>query len=893
MTRAARAVGVATAALLVLGGVAAGQAVAAAPGGNAGGSASGGNAGGNAGGIGGGNGAADLQTPSGAVSTTINQPADAPDGTGADLCQNGNPEVNCNQYYDKRFVWLTGLPSQAGLSDGTYFFTVVVPGGQGNNNDANPNDGTDKNLSDTVLAPRAVGDANGDGSLPPSGDSYTDRTFTLTNGLIGYAGTHDFDGHKIRVFPYDDTTNPGGVYTLAVCRYSPASTPATPAPGVNPSNCKYDNFSIVERKIPPAEPLAVSKNASGSYTTTYTWDVDKSVAAGQEHLEQSEPTATVTYQIDVTHDGGTVSNVTVNGDIQVTNPNAADVTGVAVSDVLGDGTVCQVVGGAAATVPASGTLTLPYSCELDALPVSALSNTVTVDWPAQDLAAAGALAEGTAAFTFDDIAFAENVVDGCVTVSDPLAPTALGTVCRDDLPTVTFSYDAQVDGTAGTCVTQTNTATILTGTTATELSDSQDVELCVGADLTVQKTFDPSFTRSYGWDVDKSVDKTLVKQLGGSVTLNYVVDAKQTGVVDSDWAGTGTITVTNPNDWQDVTVTVTDVAAADGSCTLDGASEVTVARGSTASLAYSCTFTSGASGTNTATATWDAAAAATPNGSTDGTAPIAFTSPTRRVNRTVEVTDSWASPTAGLPATLTGTDQAPFTTAGYPYSKTVTVVDNECRDYPNTATVTGDGATTLDTASQTVRVCGGVVGGLTMGFWQNPNGQGIIKAGAAVSGVCGSGSWLRGYAPFQDLSATATCTQVASYVTTVIKSANASGASMNAMLKGQMLATALDVYFSTPALGGNKINAPAPLGGVKVDLTQICANIGSCTVFVDTRSSFGNATALTVNQLLSHAASRSNAGGSLWYGQVKNGPNSQELAKNTFDAINNAKAFAG
>src|SRR5206468_12621024 len=65
-------------------------------------------------------------------------------------------------------------------------------------------------------------------------------------------------------------------------------------------------------------------------------------------------------------------------------------------------------------------------------------------------------------------------------------------------------------------------------------------------------------------------------------------------------------------------------------------------------------------------------------------------------------------------------------------------------------------------------------------------------------------AFLRGYAPFQDLSATANCTAVASYVTTIIKAANASGATMNAMLKAQMLATALDVYFSDPALGGVK-----------------------------------------------------------------------------------------
>ncbi|PYV57032.1 MAG: hypothetical protein DMG97_18435 [Acidobacteria bacterium] len=119
---------------------------------------------------------------------------------------------------------------------------------------------------------------------------------------------------------------------------------------------------------------------------------------------------------------------------------------------------------------------------------------------------------------------------------------------------------------------------------------------------------------------------------------------------------------------------------------------------------------------------------------------------------------------------------------------------------------------------------------------------------------------------------------------------------MNAMLKAQMLSTALDVYFSNPALGGNKIMAPAPIGGVTVDLTKVCSMIdssnetGTCSgSFLNASSAFGGATSLTVSQILAYAASQSNAGGSMWYGNVKS---VQQLAKNTFDAINNQAAFA-
>ena len=43
-------------------------------------------------------------------------------------------------------------------------------------------------------------------------------------------------------------------------------------------------------------------------------------------------------------------------------------------------------------------------------------------------------------------------------------------------------------------------------------------------------------------------------------------------------------------------------------------------------------------------------------------------------------------------------------------------------------------------------------GARTMGFWQNKNGQGIIK-GEAPTGPCPSGTWLRQFHPFSDLPA--------------------------------------------------------------------------------------------------------------------------------------------
>lgn len=175
------------------------------------------------------------------------------------------------------------------------------------------------------------------------------------------------------------------------------------------------------------------------------------------------------------------------------------------------------------------------------------------------------------------------------------------------------------------------------------------------------------------------------------------------------------------------------------------------------------------------------------------------------------------------------------------------------------------------TRSQTIEVRCNTCGEGTMGFWQNKNGQDLIKGTDQTA----LKTYLTGFNPFKDL----TTQVIASYVTTIIKSANASGSTMNAMLKAQMLSTALDVYFK-------KV-----LGTANIDLTYINKPIGS-TTYEDVSSSFGGASCMSVNNMLIWAANQSNVGGSVWYGQVKSGPNSQELAKDAFDAINNQKAFS-
>jgi len=168
---------------------------------------------------------------SGAAFTTFNAHVD---GAGKDVCKNS--AINCNIYGAKEYVWLNGGPSANGLGpDGQYFFAVLVPGGQ-----PNPNDGGPKNLSDDY-------------------DAYTNRTFTVTDGEVSaYSGTHWLDSGQnepgpgdpkpngvppyIRLFPYADTWNPGGVYIMAICSLGEGYP-------VDPRDCKYDAFKVKKGKI--------------------------------------------------------------------------------------------------------------------------------------------------------------------------------------------------------------------------------------------------------------------------------------------------------------------------------------------------------------------------------------------------------------------------------------------------------------------------------------------------------------------------------------------------------------------------------------------------------------------------------------------------------------------
>jgi hypothetical protein len=400
-------------------------------------------------------------------------------------------------------------------------------------------------------------------------------------------------------------------------------------------------------------------------------------------------------------------------------------------------------------------------------------------------------------------------------------------------------------------------------------------------------------TRTWNWGIQKTANPSSVTlEPGQTATVNYAVTVNATGSVDSNWQVSG-IANAYADPGNPLTVTNMDAEVKPGGQTqsLNGcipALPYLLVDPNFISCPYSIPLPDGSAGRRVyVTET------TVENGTVTESQAIDFsTAEVNAVDDCVNVNDSFAGPLGNVCA---GAGSKTFT-----YARTIgpySMSDCGDRNLPNTATFTTNttGATGSSSANVAVHViCKQNSGALTMGFWRNKNGQAIISSGSSTGGVCNSATWLRQYAPFQDLNSKATCTGVATWAGAIFDAASAGGSSMNPMLKAQMLATAFDVYFSDAALGGNKINAPAAIGGRTFDLTNVCAVLdsggsGTCTgKFVDARNAFGGASQLTVAQMLSYAAANANSGGSTWYGNVKS---TQELAKDAFDAINNGVAF--
>ncbi len=224
--------------------------------------------------------------------------------------------------------------------------------------------------------------------------------------------------------------------------------------------------------------------------------------------------------------------------------------------------------------------------------------------------------------------------------------------------------------------------------------------------LTASVTAAGTLARTYPWSIDKVADATTrTVDASGTATFTYTVTAKAGAAIDSGWALSGTVTANNPNTW----ALTADLAVATNlgggsTCTVAGGDDVSVPATGSVTRSWTCSFSSApaASGTVTATVTWDPAGAATSASATAST-PVSFTVASE-TNKTVQVVDDKTVPGQRivLDPALTW---APGLVKTYTYSLAVAGgAPGACRSHTNTATIDQPvGTDQSDTA--TVQAC--------------------------------------------------------------------------------------------------------------------------------------------------------------------------------------------
>ena len=381
----------------------------------------------------------------------------------------------------------------------------------------------------------------------------------------------------------------------------PPPPPPPTLPGGTRLVCEFHNEL-------EAEPV-VTKDVSASYTTTHTWEISKTV----DPLDQSAfagDTISWTWSVTVSQESSE-GNYTVDGQISVANQLADGSLSGTLSDKLDDGTAAEITGCSGDDVTySSGILTIGGGatavCDYLAHPSSrdALTNTAT-------FTSDQVVATGNAALTWE-----EQVVGDKATVDDDQEPDfGDGLVINaEDMPkswTETQEYtcstnpaDYADDGKYSDF--RENTAVVSWDDGLSDDAYAKTTFTCYGP--VVSKTAETDWTRTYTWDIEKSVSPAAHSGYPGDTFQSaYTVTVDQT-TVDSGFSAAGTISVSNPAGAPgSITVDVADQVGG-STATVDcgaGSTSLTVAPGNTESCSYTMALPDATDLTNTATVTFN------------------------------------------------------------------------------------------------------------------------------------------------------------------------------------------------------------------------------------------------------------------------------------------------
>jgi hypothetical protein len=231
------------------------------------------------------------------------------------------------------------------------------------------------------------------------------------------------------------------------------------------------------------------------------------------------------------------------------------------------------------------------------------------------------------------------------------------------------------------------------------------LNFCFDYEVTVTKIAETSFTREYGWTIDKTVEPAEWWLFAGDTgTSEYTISLVKTLVGDRDWAVEGEIEIENLSPHVALITGVTDAISGFGAVTVECGVTFPYALEAwgTLTCTYSTALPNGDPRINTATVTTGYSDDYPVNGGTD-TADIVFGEPTTGINGEVSVTDDYGTP-------LDDTDDLAFgpidESTDLTYERTFTCDDVDYEDggaeYDVLNTAAIDGTTESDDALVTV-----------------------------------------------------------------------------------------------------------------------------------------------------------------------------------------------
>ena len=199
------------------------------------------------------------------------------------------------------------------------------------------------------------------------------------------------------------------------------------------------------------------------------------------------------------------------------------------------------------------------------------------------------------------------------------------------------------------------------------------VTFCFDYEVTVSKTANPTYTRTFTWEIDKSVTPAVWNMFtGDSGTSEYTVEVTKDAGTDSDWAVSGAINIANDTPFAATITDVSDVISGFGPISIDcGVTfPYVLAAGGELVCTYSTALPNADARLNTATVTTSGIV-----GGGAATAGINFGAPTTVVNGSINVDDTYAG------------DLGEFGDSGsVSYSRTFTC-DGDEGEHGNTATI--------------------------------------------------------------------------------------------------------------------------------------------------------------------------------------------------------------